>query len=83
MWENAVLKKMKVKDREDFLNITDTNNIVSTAMSDGLKRHWAELTSDQRKSRSKNAVSAMHLALNNPAVKQKLSLANCISKTVG
>jgi hypothetical protein len=59
LWEGNVLKKMKVKDRADFLNITDTNNIVSQAMSDGLKKHWASMTSQEKRNRSKNAVIAM------------------------
>ena len=73
LWEGNVLKKMNVKHRQDFLNITDTNNIVSKAMSDGLKSHWANLDTEQRKIRSKSAVDAMQAKLNTPEVRKKLS----------
>ena len=73
IWESTVLQKMGVKDRLDFLNITDTNNIVSKAMSDGLIAHWAALNPEQRKIRSKNAIAAMQAAAKSPAARKKMS----------
>lgn len=73
LWEGAVLKKMNVKNRQDFLNVTDTNNIVSSAMSDGLKAHWAKLDTKQRKIRSKNAVDAMQEKAKLPESRKKMS----------
>ena len=58
-WEEKVLQKMNVVKRKDFLNKTDTNKIKSKAISNGLKKHWASLSTEERQIRSQNAVKAM------------------------
>lgn len=59
VWEEKVLRKMRVVSRDDFLNKTDTNRIKSEAITNGLKKYWANLTPAERSERSSKAVAAM------------------------
>lgn len=72
-WEENVLRKMRVVSRNDFLNKTDTNRIKSEAITNGLKKYWANLTPNERSERSAKAVSAMLSAPKNPIDPQKRS----------
>lgn len=73
LWEEKVLQKMKVVTRKDFLNKTDTNRIRSKAISNGLKKHWASLSNEERIIRSKNAVQAMLSSSKKPVDPEKRS----------
>jgi hypothetical protein len=48
-WEEQVLTRLKVVQRSDFLNKTDTNRISSVAISNGLKKFWAGLSLEERR----------------------------------
>lgn len=58
VWEEKVLKRLKVVERRDFLNKTDTNKISSVAISNGLKKFWAGLSIEERREH----LSAAHTA---------------------
>lgn len=68
-YEEKVLKRMKVRHRKDFLNITDTNQICSKAMGDGLYNFWNNMTEEERKERT----SRMRSYIMNPAGPKNIS----------
>lgn len=52
LWEEKVLRRMKVVQRTDFLNRTHTNNIKSEAISNGLLKYWSLMSAEERKQRA-------------------------------